>query len=288
MASCIEIDRYGLIPLAVAPLPCRRPSSKTLVLTRPSSKFSLGLVLHGPRTVFRINRRRFITAVARTEPDRRGEDSATETEEVDKGLKLPINEDLVSEHQQKESQFKKRVVFGLGIGILVGGVVLAGGWVFTAALAAAVFIGAREYFELVRSHGITAGMTPPPRYVSRVCSVICAVMPLLTLMLYNANTMYYESEGEERGPLRPKEADGGERGFLRLNGSGEEDRGRSSQSESLEGAVLLGHRDNSRKSSFSVESKTFEIEVEEKKGKTQFVILKRKRGISSWVRMGIA
>lgn len=78
MASCIEIDRYGLIPLAVAPLPCRRPSSKTLVLTRPSSKFSLGLVLHGPRTVFRINRRRFITAVARTEPDRRGEDSATE------------------------------------------------------------------------------------------------------------------------------------------------------------------------------------------------------------------
>ena len=66
-----------------------------------------------------------------------------------------------------------------------------------------------------------------------------------------------ESEGEERGPLRPKEADGGERGFLRLNGSGEEDRGRSSQSESLEGAVLLGHRDNSRKSSFSVESKTF-------------------------------
>ena len=88
---------------------------------------------------------------------------------------------MVSEHQQKESQFKKRVVFGLGIGILVGGVVLAGGWVFTAALAAAVFIGAREYFELVRSHGITAGMTPPPRYVSRVCSVICTVMPLLTL-----------------------------------------------------------------------------------------------------------
>ncbi|RVX07472.1 hypothetical protein CK203_025206 [Vitis vinifera] len=70
-----------------------------------------------------------------------------------------------------------------------------------------------------------------------------------------------ESEGEERGPLRPKETDGGERGFLRLNGSGGEDRGRSSRSESLEGAVLLGHRDNYRKSSFSVESKTFEIEV---------------------------
>ncbi|XWS45894.1 hypothetical protein CRYUN_Cryun14cG0018300 [Craigia yunnanensis] len=32
-----------------------------------------------------------------------------------------------------------------------------------------------------RSRGITAGMTPPTRYVSRVCSVICALMPILTL-----------------------------------------------------------------------------------------------------------
>lgn len=78
---------------------------------------------------------------------------------------------------------KKRVVFGLGIGILVGGVVLTGGWVFTVALAAAVFVGAREYFELVRSRGIADGMTPPPRYVSRVCSVICALMPVVTLYL---------------------------------------------------------------------------------------------------------
>ncbi|KAL6345965.1 hypothetical protein AAG906_025245 [Vitis piasezkii] len=70
-----------------------------------------------------------------------------------------------------------------------------------------------------------------------------------------------ESEGEERGPLRPKGIDEGKRGFLRLNGSGGEDRGRSSRSESLEGADLLGHRDNSRKN--------------------------RKRGTSSWVRMGI-
>lgn len=88
---------------------------------------------------------------------------------------------LDSEHQQKTSQLKKRIIFGLGIGISVGGVVLAGGWVFTVALAAAVFVGSREYFELVRSRGIASGMTPPPRYVSRACSVICSLMPLLTL-----------------------------------------------------------------------------------------------------------
>ncbi|KAF5732925.1 hypothetical protein HS088_TW17G00458 [Tripterygium wilfordii] len=79
------------------------------------------------------------------------------------------------------SQLRKRIVFGLGIGISVGGVLLAGGWVFTFFLAAAVFVGSREYFELVRSGGITKGMTPPPRYVSRVCSVICPLMPTLTL-----------------------------------------------------------------------------------------------------------
>jgi phosphatidate cytidylyltransferase len=43
------------------------------------------------------------------------------------------------EHQQKASQLKKRIVFGLGIGITVGGVVLAGGWVFTVGLAAVIF-----------------------------------------------------------------------------------------------------------------------------------------------------
>jgi phosphatidate cytidylyltransferase len=88
---------------------------------------------------------------------------------------------LLLKSQQQVSQLRNRVVFGLGIGISAGGIVLAGGWVFAAAMAAAVFAGAREYFELVRSRGITEGMTPPPRYVSRVCSVICALMPLLVM-----------------------------------------------------------------------------------------------------------
>lgn len=87
----------------------------------------------------------------------------------------------MEDKQKKANQLKKRVIFGIGIGLPVGCVVLAGGWVFTLALAASVFIGSREYFELVRSRGIAKGMTPPPGYVSRVCSVICALMPILTL-----------------------------------------------------------------------------------------------------------
>ncbi|KAJ0967045.1 hypothetical protein J5N97_023962 [Dioscorea zingiberensis] len=90
---------------------------------------------------------------------------------------------VVSDDQKQGNQLRKRVVFGLGIGVCAGAVVFVGGWVFTVAVAAVVFVAAREYFELVRSRGIAAGMTPPPRYVSRACSVICALMPILTLYL---------------------------------------------------------------------------------------------------------
>ncbi|KAJ8512713.1 hypothetical protein OPV22_003147 [Ensete ventricosum] len=88
---------------------------------------------------------------------------------------------VVEPKGSQERQPRKRVIFGLGIRLGAGGVVVAGGWVFTVALAAAVFAGAREYFELVRSRGIAKGMSPPPRYVSRVCSVISVLMPILTL-----------------------------------------------------------------------------------------------------------
>ncbi|KAK3033783.1 hypothetical protein RJ639_034225 [Escallonia herrerae] len=104
-------------------------------------------------------------------------------EEINEGYNFLMKEDSGVEPKPKASQLKKRVVFGLGIGLCAGGVVLAGGWLFTVALASAVFVGAREYFELVRSRGIAAGMTPPPRFVSRVCSVICTIMPVITLYL---------------------------------------------------------------------------------------------------------
>ena len=35
-----------------------------------------------------------------------------------------------------------------------------------------------------------------------------------------------------------------------------------------------------------MESKTFEIEVEKKKGKVQATIVERKRGVSSWIKLG--
>ncbi|KAL0379697.1 UNVERIFIED_CONTAM: Phosphatidate cytidylyltransferase 4, chloroplastic [Sesamum angustifolium] len=154
--------------------------------------FKLEVNSNGARGVFRIprgvlvkHRRRVISAVARAEQPERIDDTEITNEDVKSGTQLSDEGNVYSEQQQKTSQLKKRIIFGLGIGISVGGVVLAGGWVFTVALAAAVFIGAREYFELVRSRGIASGMTPPPRYVSRASSVICSLMPIFTLYFGN-------------------------------------------------------------------------------------------------------
>ncbi|KAH8488399.1 hypothetical protein H0E87_024172 [Populus deltoides] len=184
-SSFVEIERFHLIPLLSVTCPCQRPllSKNSLILNR--KKLNFDLLLNGSKTAVPVHAKRatakrwLITSVARAEADSVDEDSSKE--EVKKDHISPAKEDSVSQLQQKASQLKKRIIFGLGIGISAGGIVLAGGWVFTVALAAVVLVGAREYFELVRSRGITAGMTPPPRYVSRVCSVICAFMPVLTL-----------------------------------------------------------------------------------------------------------
>ncbi|RVW93980.1 hypothetical protein CK203_034040 [Vitis vinifera] len=59
------------------------------------------------------------------------------------------------------------------------------------------------------------------------------------------------------------------------------------ESEGDEGDTREENRRRRRKEgSFGVESKTFEIGVEEKQGKTQVVIVESKGGVSSWVRLG--
>ncbi|PWA52710.1 phosphatidate cytidylyltransferase [Artemisia annua] len=165
--------------------PTCRCSSKTLLSSRPSTHLNFKrigfLQLNNGQFGIKFNPLKIFTKilVARADANHIEEDDEKPVEvNEDHGTTEP-DADLVQ--QQKSNQLAKRVVFGLGIGISAGGVVLAGGWVFSVALAAAVFAGSREYFELVRSRGIASGMTPPPRYVSRVCSVICALMPLFTL-----------------------------------------------------------------------------------------------------------
>ncbi|XP_068635091.1 phosphatidate cytidylyltransferase 4, chloroplastic-like [Aristolochia californica] len=190
MATGVVVDRckfFSLVPVCACQC---RPCSKTVVLSRRSSKLKLRLLDNGSSGFLLSSRRNWrvalgrpvqvLRAVASSEHDSTPEEKGDNELEKEHLLANMGEAPLEHKHQQ-ESQLKKRVVSGIGIGLCAGGIVLAGGWVFTLALASAVFIGSREYFELVRSRGIAKGMTPPPRYVSRFCSVICALMPIMDM-----------------------------------------------------------------------------------------------------------
>lgn len=185
--SCNPNPNPNPVSLASLRVCCSCSSFKIAAFPRPSScllKLRFSSYSRSRNCIFTIPSRprlSFSTPVACADPDHPWQVGDPE-EEAGRGHQSIQKQKLVSEQEQGGgSQLKKRVVFGLVIGICAGAVVLVGGWVFTMAMSAAIFTGSREYFELVRSQGISAGMTPPPRYVSRVCSVICALMPILTL-----------------------------------------------------------------------------------------------------------
>ncbi|KAG0459018.1 hypothetical protein HPP92_022146 [Vanilla planifolia] len=165
VALGVDLDRCALFPLSFGTYH-RRCSSASVTVLRLSSCHRLRLSFRRPR--------RFDAAFVPSSPGASLGCHEHEDETV-------LAEEALVMQKNDGSQMRKRVFVGLGIGIGVGGIVVSGGWLFTTAVAAAVFAGAREYFELVRSQGIAVGMTPPPRFVSRVCSVICALMPLMTL-----------------------------------------------------------------------------------------------------------
>ena len=82
-----------------------------------------------------------------------------------------------------------------------------------------------------------------------------------------------EERERKRVGERESESVGGEGEWLRASEYEEKD-------------FRLGSRKLVKGSSFRLESKSFEVEVEEKKGRLQAIIVERKRGISSWVNLG--
>ena len=77
--------------------------------------------------------------------------------------------------------------------------------------------------------------------------------------------------------MREGESDGRERGERQVPDGHEGDE---------EGEGFVGVRSRAKKGGFGVESKWFDVEVREQKGKEQVLIVERKGGISSWVRLG--
>ncbi|KAL4562838.1 hypothetical protein LXL04_026869 [Taraxacum kok-saghyz] len=190
---CIKIDTLrssssssrGLNSISVPSSICAcRCLSKNLISCRPSLNLKLKfldaskgrgfLQIRNGEFGIRHNSSKIFTKILVARAD------ANQVED-EEPVEVPEDHNPESLQQQKSSQLTKRLIFGIAIGVSAGGIVLAGGWIFSIAVAAVVFTGSREYFELIRSRGITSGMTPPPRYLSRVCSVICALIPLITL-----------------------------------------------------------------------------------------------------------
>ena len=60
------------------------------------------------------------------------------------------------------------------------------------------------------------------------------------------------------------------------------------ESASGESVSCAENRRKRKMSSFGVESKVFEVEMVERGGKSQVIIMESKKGVSSWVRMGLA
>ncbi|ONK59016.1 uncharacterized protein A4U43_C08F2100 [Asparagus officinalis] len=172
-SAALDLDRCGVFPLSLTSLcPCQSQTLRPLSFSRQArfrSLQNLKLTIS-----FRRSRGGFLRSITAFVP-LSGDAVKPDDDELRDGKAAEGSQALAMD------QLRKRVVFGLGIGLGTGAIVVAGGWVFTTAVAAAVFAASREYFELVRSRGISDGMPPPPRYVSRVCSVICTLMPMLTL-----------------------------------------------------------------------------------------------------------
>ena len=73
---------------------------------------------------------------------------------------------------------------------------------------------------------------------------------------------------------------------ITLKNMGESERESERECDGEEGENSSASRRRRKESSFAVESKAFEIIVDERKGKPQVLIMEKKGGVSSWVRLG--
>jgi len=83
---------------------------------------------------------------------------------------------------QPSSNFAKRVVFGLILGLGGAAVVAAGGVPYLLVALLVVYQATQEYFGFITSKGISQGMTPPPVFVSIMTTALCLSITLFTFV----------------------------------------------------------------------------------------------------------
>jgi phosphatidate cytidylyltransferase len=84
--------------------------------------------------------------------------------------------------KKPSSNFAKRVVFGLILGLGGAAVVAAGGVPYLLVALLVVYQATQEYFGFITSKGISQGMTPPPVFVSIATTALCLSITLFTFV----------------------------------------------------------------------------------------------------------
>lgn len=180
MENCNLVSRFVA---SFHPFPRSLPFTKAEKGRSTPTKLNIRLISDGSPQILWIQKailpsHKLILALAKAESDRG--DGGDVKKEVEEGWDLLDRKDPHLEVQDNAKQLQKRILSGLVIGIFAGGAILMGGWVFTVAVAAAAFIAAWEYFELVKGVENATGVSLP-QHVSGVCSFLCALMPIWTL-----------------------------------------------------------------------------------------------------------
>eukprot|EP00271_Cylindrocystis_brebissonii_P007540 TRINITY_DN21104_c0_g1_i1.p1 TRINITY_DN21104_c0_g1~~TRINITY_DN21104_c0_g1_i1.p1 ORF type:complete len:557 (+),score=109.86 TRINITY_DN21104_c0_g1_i1:484-2154(+) len=83
---------------------------------------------------------------------------------------------------KKGSEVMNRFVWGFLIGCVGALAIMSGGLWFVAVIAMIAFAASEEYFQLVAGMAGRRRERPPARVAERACSVICGIMPFLTIL----------------------------------------------------------------------------------------------------------
>lgn len=123
--------------------------------------------------VQRVHRRvRVMAAEASINPD--DESSSSEIESVD-----TISDGTppaTTPAPRGLSSLAKRAIFGTILGLGGAVVILFGGWLYAGAACLVAYQCSKEFTGLVNAKGISAGMKPPPPFITSVISLLCVAL----------------------------------------------------------------------------------------------------------------
>lgn len=74
------------------------------------------------------------------------------------------------------SSLAKRAIFGTILGLGGAVVILFGGWLYAGAACLVAYQCSKEFTGLVNAKGISAGMKPPPPFITSVISLLCVAL----------------------------------------------------------------------------------------------------------------